>query len=54
MIFKAFKEFMVGFLFESHELQSFTVIIAVVRQQFVTGINCSIFLHRNSFGANQR
>ena len=29
-------------------------IIAVVRQQFVMGINCSIFLYRNSFGANQR
>ena len=29
-------------------------IIAVVRKQFVLGINCSIFLNRNSFGANQR
>ena len=29
-------------------------IVAVVRQQFVTGINCSIFLYRNSFRANQR
>ena len=29
-------------------------IIDVVRQQFVVGINCSIFLYRNSFGANQR
>ena len=29
-------------------------VIAVVRQQFVMGINCSIFLYRNSFGANQR
>ena len=29
-------------------------IIAVVRQQFVMGINCSIFLYWNSFGANQR
>ena len=29
-------------------------IIAVVRQQFVIGmINCSVFLYRNSFGANQ-
>ena len=27
---------------------------AVVRQQFVMGINCSIFLYRNSFGANDR
>ena len=25
-----------------------------VRQQFVMGTNCSIFLYRNSFGANQR
>ena len=31
-----------------------TVFIAVVRQQFVMGINCSIFLYRNSFDANQR
>ena len=30
------------------------MLIAVVRQQFVLGINCSIFLYRNSFGANQR
>ena len=29
-------------------------IFAVVRQQFVLGVNCSIFLYRNSFGANQR
>ena len=29
-------------------------VVAVVRQQFVMGINCSIFLYRNSFGANQR
>ena len=29
-------------------------IIAVERQQFVMGINCSIFLYRNSFAANQR
>ena len=29
-------------------------VIAVVRQQFVMGNDCSIFLHRNSFGANQR
>ena len=28
-------------------------LIAVVRQQFVLGINCSVFLHRNFFGANQ-
>ena len=28
-------------------------LIAVVRQQFLMGINCSIFLHRNSFRANQ-
>ena len=28
--------------------------IAVVRQEFVMGINCLIFLYRNSFGANQR
>ena len=28
-------------------------VIAVVRQQFIRGINCSIFLYRNSFGANQ-
>ena len=26
--------------------------IAVVKQQFVLGINCSIFLYRNWFGAN--
>ena len=29
-------------------------VFAVVRQQFVLGINCSIFLCQNSFGANQR
>ena len=29
-------------------------VIVVVRQQFVMVINCSIFLYRNSFGANQR
>ena len=29
-------------------------LIAVVTQQFVMRINCSIFLYRNSFGANQR
>ena len=29
-------------------------LIAVVRQQSVQGINCSIFLYRSSFGANQR
>ena len=29
------------------------MIIAVVRQQFVFRINCSIFLYRNSFEANQ-
>ena len=28
-------------------------LIAVVRQQFVMGINCSIFLYRNPFGGNQ-
>ena len=28
-------------------------LIVVVRQQFVMGINCSIFLYRKSFGANQ-
>ena len=27
--------------------------VAVVRQQFVLGSNYSIFLYRNSFGANQ-
>ena len=27
---------------------------SVVRQQFVLGINCSIFLYRNSLGTNQR
>ena len=26
----------------------------VIKQQFVLGINCSIFLYRNFFGANQR
>ena len=31
-----------------------TFVIAVVKQQFVLGINPSIFLCRNSFGANQR
>ena len=31
-----------------------TKTIAVVRQQFVLGINCSTFLYRNSFRANQR
>ena len=29
-------------------------IIAVVTQQFLMRISCSIFLYRNSFGANQR
>ena len=33
---------------------SINEIIAVVRQQFVLGINCSIFPYRNSFRANQR
>ena len=27
--------------------------IAVIRQQFLLGINCSIFLYWNSYGANQ-
>ena len=30
------------------------MIIAVVKQQFVMGINCSIFLYRNLFGDNHR
>ena len=30
-----------------------SLFIAVVRQHFVLGINCSIFLYLNSFGANQ-
>ena len=29
-------------------------LFAIARQQFEMGINCSIFLHRNSFRANQR
>ena len=35
----------------SHRLNE---LFAVVRQQFVLGINCSIFQYRNWFGANQR
>ena len=31
-----------------------TLLLAVVRQQFVMGIKCSMFLYRNSFGASQR
>ena len=38
----------------NHLPTKFRSIIAVIRQQFVIGINCSIFLYRNSFGANQR
>ena len=45
-----------GVRFGSPSMNSDTKLIAVdvVRQQFVLGINCSIFLYLNSFGANQR
>ena len=36
------------------DLGLITYVVAVVRQQFVMRINYSIFLYRNSFGANQR
>ena len=35
-------------------LRLISLLVAVVRQQFVMGINCSIFLYRNSLGVNQR
>ena len=34
-------------------LSCYIFLIAVVRQQFVIGINCSIFLYWSSFGDNQ-
>ena len=49
---KAVRKWLLAFL--SNPIQSKKILIVVVRQQFVIGINCSIFLYRNSFGANQR